>query len=112
MTYGEALLEAGYSELQGKKGRAAVPDCVWRNLGRNSKKLIALGEVDPKMQEKIVRGRLMDNTIRGKDGGAMSAKILGSDKRVAMWTPEQQNNVLILQAPTHVDSDKMLADKD
>jgi hypothetical protein len=93
-------------------GTAAVPDCVWRNLGRNSKKLIALGEVDPKKQEEIVRGRLMDNTIRGKDGGSMSAKILGSDKRVNMWQPEVQQNVLILQAPNHAALDKMMADKD
>ena len=42
----------------------------------------------------------------------MSAKFLGSDKRVNMWQPEVQQNVLILQAPNHAEIDKMLADKD
>ena len=63
------------------------------------------------MQQDLVRGRLVENTIRGKDSGSMSAKILGSDKRVNMWTPEQRNNVLILQAP-RADIDKMMQEKD
>ena len=89
-----------------------MPEAVLRMMGRNAKKLIKLGEVDPKVQEKIVRGRLMENTIRGKDAGSMSAKILGSDKRVNMFTPEVQQNVLVLQMPQHLDADKMLAEGD
>ena len=112
MTIEAALLESGYSPLQAKKGLAAVPDCVWRMLGRNEKKLIKLGEVGPKTQEKIVRGRLMKNTLEGKDAGTLSAYRLGQDKRVNMWQPETQNNVLILQAPNHVDVDKMLKEGD
>ena len=112
MTIEAALLEGGYTPRQSKKGLACVPNAVWRKMGKNAKKLIKLGEVDPKMQEKIVRGRLVENTLKGKDGGTMSAKVLGSDKRVNMWTPEQQNNVLILQAPNHVDIDKMLKEGD
>src|SRR5215472_13125651 len=112
MTIEAALLESGYSPLQAKKGLAAVPDCVLRMLGRNAKKLIKLGEVDPKTQEKIVRGRLMKNTLEGKDAGTLSAYRLGQDKRVNMWQPETQNNVLILQAPNHVDIDKMMQEKD
>jgi hypothetical protein len=47
----------------------------------------------------LVRGRLLSNTITGKDGGAMSAKILGSDTELNMWTPEFQQGLIILQAP-------------
>ena len=52
------------------------------------------------------------NVIKGKDGGAMSAKILGSDKRVNMFQPEVQQNVLVLQMLQHLDADKMLAEGD
>src|SRR5215470_7728550 len=87
ITIQEALLDSGYSELQSRKGLAAVPDTVLRMLPRNAKRLIKLGAIDPKVQEHLVRGRLADNVIKGKDGGAMSAKILGSDKRLSMWQP-------------------------
>src|SRR5215467_3513831 len=112
MTIQEALLDSGYSELQAKKGLAAVPDTVLRMLPRNAKRLIKLGSIDPDTQQKIVRGRLVENTLKGKDGGTMSAKVLGSDKRISMFTPEVQQNVLILQAPNHADLDRMMAEKD
>ena len=54
----------------------------------------------------------MQNTLDGKDGGTLSAYRLGQDKRVNMWQPEVQQNVLVLQAPAHVDLDKMMAEKD
>jgi len=43
MTIQEALLDSGYSELQAKKGLAAVPDTVLRMLPRNAKRIIKLG---------------------------------------------------------------------
>jgi hypothetical protein len=48
-----------------------------------------------------VRGRLLSNTISGKDGGAMSAKILGSDTELNMWQPEMNQGLIILQAPQY-----------
>ena len=79
-------------------------------LPRNAKRITKLGSIDPDIQRKIVRGRLVENTLKGKDGGAVSAYRLGQDKRVNMW-PELQTNVLILQAP-RADLDKMMAEKD
>jgi|SRR5262252_4214220 len=111
MTIQEALLDSGYSELQAKKGLAAVPDTVLRMLPRNAKRIIKLGSIDPQTQEKIARGRLLENALKGKDAGSISAHRLGQDKRVNMWTLETQNNVLILQAP-RVDIDKIMAQKD
>jgi hypothetical protein len=48
-----------------------------------------------------VRGRLVDNIVKGKDGGAMSAKILGSDTELNLWQPEFQQGLIILQAPQY-----------
>jgi len=39
--------------------------------------------------------RLAQNAIAGKDGGAQSAKILGSDRRVNMFTPDGQVGVTV-----------------
>lgn len=99
---GEALISAGYSRAQAAKGWDSVPDAVKRMLPQKAMKLIKLGNVDPKTQEKIVRGRLVENTLKGKDGGSMSAKILGSDKRLNMWQPEIQQGVVILNPPAAI----------
>src|ERR1700680_3291557 len=95
----DVLLEAGYSERQASKGWAAVPDGVKSLLPAKGKRLINLGSVDPQMRRKLVRGRLIDNVIKGKDGGAMSAKILGSDSELNMWVPELNQGLIILNLP-------------
>lgn len=87
---------------QAKKAWAAVPAEVMKMAGMSKKgKLLAeMGrQLDAKTQEDLVRGRLAQNVISGKDGGSHSAKILGSDRRVNMWTPDVQQGLIILQAP-------------
>jgi hypothetical protein len=44
---------------------------------------------------------LLDNTLKGKDGGAMSAKILGSDSELSLWTPEFQQGLVVIQMPQY-----------
>ena len=98
---GQALREAGWSERQSAKGWEAVPDCVLVKLPKKAHKLIALGKTDKETRRNLVRGRLLENTISGKDGGAMSAKILGSDSELNLWTPEYQQGVIVLNAPQY-----------
>jgi len=38
-------------------------------------------------------------TLRGKDDGVQSAKLLGTDRRVAMWRPDSQAGLVVLQPP-------------
>ena len=95
----DVLLEAGYSETQASKGWAAVPDGVKLLLPAKGKRLMNLGSVDPQTRRKLVRGRLVDNVIKGKDGGSMSAKILGSDSELNMWVPEQNQGLVIINVP-------------
>jgi hypothetical protein len=98
----KALLDAGYSETQARKGRRAIPKKVLRMLTPKVKKLLDLGNIDPHTQENLARGRLALNTIEGKDGGSMSAKILGSDRRVNMWQPDIQQGLIIITPPQSV----------
>jgi hypothetical protein len=68
-------------------------------LPAKCKRLMNLGSVDPQTRRKLVRGRLVDNVIKGKDGGAMSAKILGSDSELNMWQPELNQGLVIISVP-------------
>jgi hypothetical protein len=97
---GEALREAGWSERQSMKGWQAVPDKVLAQLPKKAQRLVALGKsADKETRKHIVRGRLLENAIHGKDGGAMSAKILGSDSELNMWQPDIQAGLVVLTAP-------------
>lgn len=110
---GEALRAAGWSERQSAKGWEAVPDAVLVKLPAKAKRLIALGKSDKDTRRNLVRGRLVSNTITGKDGGAQSAKILGSDKELSMWEAESQTGVVVLQTPQYaLDHKKELLGED
>ena len=100
---GEALREAGWSERQSMKGWQAVPDRVVAQLPKKAKQLVALGKnTDKDTRKHIIRGRLLQNAIQGKDGGAMSAKILGSDTELNLWTPEFQQGLIVLTVPQSI----------
>ena len=107
---GEALREAGYSERQAMKGWAAVPDKVFVTLPKKAQRLMALGKTDKESRKNLVRGRLVENVLKGKDGGAMSAKILGSDTELNLWTPEFQQGLVVIQMPQFAieNKDKLL----
>ena len=98
---GEALLAAGYAQNTADKGWAAVPDAVMAQLPKKAHKLVALGKTDKEIRKHLIRGRLTENILSGKDGGAMSAKILGSDSEINMWTPDFQTGVIVLHAPQY-----------
>lgn len=94
-----ALARAGWSETQAKKGWDAVPDRVIATLPKKMQRLVNLGQTDRETRKHLIRGRLVDNIQKGKDGGSMSAKILGSDSELNMWTPELQQGLIILHTP-------------
>jgi hypothetical protein len=97
---GEALREAGWSERQSAKGWEAVPNAVLAQLPKKAQRLASLGKnTDKDMRKHIIRGRLLENAIKGKDGGALSAKILGSESELNMWTPDTQVGMIVLNAP-------------
>jgi hypothetical protein len=94
------MLDAGYAPSTARRGRAALSQPMWEALARESNKLELLGrKISPERQENLVRGRLVLNTLRGRDNGSQSAKLLGSDRRIAMWQPENQVGLVVLQAP-------------
>ena len=108
----KTLMSAGYAESTANGGWDAVPNRVLKLLSKKGLRLKSLGEIDAATQEKIVRGRLVYNTIKGSDKGVLSAKALGSDKRVAMFQPDIQQGIIVIAAPSQLDAnrDKLLAE--
>jgi len=95
----KALETAGWSPLQARKGWKAVPRDVFAILPKKAKALIEKGKIDKKDMEHLLMGRLVENITKGKDGGSQSAKILGSHRDINLWTPEQMQGLIVLQAP-------------
>jgi hypothetical protein len=93
----EALALAGWSKTQALKGWKKVPPVVMAMLPKPMQKLIDLGKkTSPDDRRNLVLGRLVENVTSGTDKGAMSAKILGSDRELNMWQPDQLAGVVIL----------------
>lgn len=98
----KALMDAGYCESQANQGWAGVPKKVVQLIARKGARLVEFGTIDAETQEKLVRGRLVQNVIRGSDKGVLSAKALGSDKRVNMFQADIQAGVVVIQMPSSV----------
>ena len=92
----DALTAAGYSRAQARKGLARV---------KSSKGLMVavreeMTQYPPELRADLVRLRLLDNLISGRDVATRSARLLGADKEVAMWQEARQDQqVLIIQPP-------------
>lgn len=55
-------------------------------------------EYNAQEQENVVRGALLANVAAGKDQAVNSLKLLGQDKRVAMFTAESTTGIIVIQA--------------
>jgi hypothetical protein len=97
-----AALAAGYSESTANTGLARMPKTIRTYILSRQKKLSKLAQlaraVTPEDQELTVRGALLANVASGKDQACNSLKMLGQDKRVAMFTPDSQTGVIVIQA--------------
>jgi len=94
-----ALIAAGYSDAQARKGVAAIRSRagLCQALVEESKRWT------PEARAALVRGRLIWNVIHGVDHGVRSAKILGSEKGLSMWQPQNQTGVIVIHAPRNAD---------
>lgn len=111
-TIRNAMMKSGYAETTASHGMKNVPQRVIKLLAHKGIRLKELGEIDAETQEKIVRGRLVYNVIKGSDKGVLSAKALGSDRRVNMFQPDIQAGVIVISAPNSAieNKQKMLED--
>ncbi len=99
MTLRKAFSDAGYSQGVADSGWAGVPNKVIKLLAKRGLRYKELGRIDVETQELITRGRLVHNVLAGKDKAVNSAKLLGSDRRVNMFTPDTQVGIVVLSQP-------------
>lgn len=81
---------------QSKKGWDAVPAQVKIKLPKKFQHLVELGKTDKESRKNLVRGRLIENAVKGKDGGAQCAKILRTDKELSMFVPDLQAGLVVI----------------
>lgn len=107
----KALEQAGWAHKQALKGWDKVPRDVIAMLPKKAQKLIELGKMGKKDMEHFALGRLVKNVQDGRDGGAQSAKILGSHREINAWTPDNQMGAIVLVCPREIleQKDEMLA---
>lgn len=105
----QAALSAGYSEHTSNMGLKPLPKQLVNyvvNRQRRMDKTAALARLtSAQFQEEFVRGRLIENALAGKDSSCNSLKLLGQDRRVNMFTPDQQLgivNVVLQNKPDSV----------
>jgi hypothetical protein len=106
MKIGEALVKAGYSETQAKKGLRLVRNkkALSQAFREETRKIEAERQEDPLFPvegalEGLIMNRLQSNIVKGEDKAVMSCKIAGSHKKLNLWTPELQQGIIILNAP-------------
>lgn len=106
-TIEEAALRAGYSQSVAKRGKAGISKaCLEAHqaaVKKEVQKLAQIGEgVTAQQQENLVRGKLVQNVVEGKDEAPQSLKMLGQDRRVNMFTPESATGIVIIEAPKNL----------
>jgi hypothetical protein len=107
LTLTDAMEAGGFSKASAKRGMSSMNEdgelifksardkAAMKKLG----KFALIGkEVNAEQQENLVRGALLANVANGEDKASQSLKMLGTDRRVNMFTPESASGVIVIQA--------------
>lgn len=99
----ESMISAGYSEKQANKGKRAINKRMLKAMAAEGYKLADLArQFSIKDLGDIAIGRLVTNAMIGKDGGALSAKALGSHKDLNLFQSDAVTGMIVLQMPQHL----------
>ncbi len=103
-SFSDALAAGGFSPKQARKGtkllkaRPVLARAIteeWKKLEKKHGPAIN----NPKLRERAVLTRLMENVLTGRDRAVGSCKLIGQDRRLNMWQPDSVNGIVVLQAP-------------
>jgi hypothetical protein len=120
---GEELRKAGFAPRQARKGMRRVQESrTLRRAFLMEKDAIIKGPskefaLDVEQAEGLIVDRLKKNIKAGTDKAVMSAKLLGSHKKLNLWQPENQTGIIVINTPTDgtdfsVPSSKVLPQSD
>ena len=92
----QAMLDAGYPKARAKRGFASLPKGVLNQLSSGAERLRILGRQHrPEDRADIVRGKLVENVLLGKDSATKSLELLGKDTAVGIF--KSDSNVVAVQ---------------
>lgn len=90
------MLDAGYSQSIANMGREGIPKGVIDQLSSGAERLRILGrQHKPEDRADIVRGKLVENVLLGKDSATKSLELLGKDTAVGIF--KSDSNVVAVQ---------------
>jgi hypothetical protein len=80
------MLDAGYSQSIANMGREGIPKGVMDQLASAGERFRSLGrQFKPEDRADIVRGKLVENVLLGKDSATKSLELLGKDIAVGIF---------------------------
>lgn len=86
------MLEGGYSENHANLGRSGVPKGVINQLLSAGERFRSLGrQLKPEDRADIVRGKLVENVLLGKDSATKSLELLGKDTAVGIFKSDSSS---------------------
>jgi hypothetical protein len=96
-----SLLAGGYSDSVAKRGLAAVEESapLKRILIETGQYQGLANRLTPEQIKDFVSAKLLENAIDGKDKAAKSLELLGKQRGVDMFSPDQIVGGLILNVP-------------
>lgn len=98
-TIRDALLASGASPAMAKKGKEAITRGDLEALHAIGIKTAQLGQkLTPDFTRQFIRGKAYEEAIKGKDTAQM-LKLLGQDRDVQHFTPENQTGIIVIQMP-------------
>jgi hypothetical protein len=82
----QAMVAAGYSDGQAKRGTAALPQGVFDEMAKQGQSYTKLGRLfKPGQRADIVRGALVRNVLERQDRAVRSIELLGKDVEVGVF---------------------------
>jgi hypothetical protein len=82
----QAMIEAGYSPARASRGAKGLPKSVINQLASAGERFRSLGrQFKPEDRADIVRGKLVENVLLGKDSATKSLELLGKDIAVGIF---------------------------
>jgi len=96
-----ALLEAGYSQASANQGMARIRRSVplAAAYAQEIERLRNLPVPTAEVRAQIVRAKLLENLRDNRDNAIQSLKLLGLDREVSLWQPENAQGIIVVQLP-------------
>lgn len=112
-TLHDAMIQAGYSEESARAGRAKLSGTCLKEWAKALMDKVVLGQevskqVDTEQLRHLVRGKIIENVVEGRDKAPQSLKLAAQLKETSMLGPDTVAGVIFSTASLCLDDDSEL----